>query len=301
MPKIEYVPKKFSDEHRQVIDRANTILRDYARRGYDLTLRQLYYQFVSRNWLRNTVQSYKRLGGIVSEARRAGLIDWSHIVDRTRNLRAASTWGSPADIVGACARQFDVDLWADQGFRVEAWVEKDALIGVLEVACRRHQIPYFSCRGYTSDSEVWSAAQRMRGHVKGGQKVMVLHLGDHDPSGIDMTRDIRERIELFGDVGENEVEIRRIALNMPQIEQYGPPPNPAKETDSRYRGYQELHGDESWELDALSPEVITELIHTEAERLIDETTWAEAVARREEGRRLLGAVSARWDELTEGL
>ena len=194
MPKIEYVPKKFSDEHRQVIDRANTILRDYARRGYDLTLRQLYYQFVSRNWLRNTVQSYKRLGGIVSEARRAGLIDWSHIVDRTRNLRAASTWGSPADIVGACARQFDVDLWADQGFRVEAWVEKDALIGVLEVACRRHQIPYFSCRGYTSDSEVWSAAQRMR---RSDQRIAERFIRSRSPDRIpyecSSTMNVRQR------------------------------------------------------------------------------------------------------------
>lgn len=298
MPCITYVPKTFTDAHRLVIDRANVVIEEYFAQGYDLTLRQLYYQFVSRNWLPNRDQSYKRLGSIISEARRAGLIDWERIVDRTRFLRSPSSWRDPSHIVLNCAEQFDIDWWAGQKYRPEVWIEKDALVGVLEVACARWHCPYFSCRGYTSDSEIWSAAQRMLGWRKAKQTPIVFHLGDHDPSGIDMSRDITDRLELFGG---GKIKVKRIALNMDQIEEFNPPPNPAKQTDARFERYQELHGDESWELDALNPETITALIADEMNEIIDDDPWADAEARRDEGRRLLGVVSGQWLELTADL
>lgn len=94
MPKICYEPKKFSADNLRIVELSEQICMAYATKGYDLTLRQLYYQLVTRNTFPNTEQSYKRLGSIVSDARRAGLIDWDHIVDRTRNLRQASGWES---------------------------------------------------------------------------------------------------------------------------------------------------------------------------------------------------------------
>jgi hypothetical protein len=135
MPKIAYTQKKFNQNHLRIIENANIIINEYAAQGYDLTLRQLYYQFVARDLLQNKQQNYKLLGTVVSDARRAGLIDWSRIVDRTRFLRDVTSWGSPEQIVAACADQFNVDFWANQDHRVEVWIEKDALIGVLEVAC----------------------------------------------------------------------------------------------------------------------------------------------------------------------
>lgn len=298
MPKTCYTPKRFNTEHREIIDHANEVIEEYRRQGYDLTLRQLYYQFVSRDWLRNTQQNYKRLGGIISDARRAGLIDWEAIVDRTRNVRTPSHWASPASIVRTCADQFDVDWWANQAYRPEVWVEKDALVGVLETACEPWHVPYFSCRGYTSDSEVWSAAQRLRAWARRGQTPVVIHLGDHDPSGIDMSRDIADRLRLFG---QGSIDVRRVALTMEQIEEVNPPPNPAKETDSRFTAYQEEYGDQSWELDALNPTYIGGLIADTLGELIDQAAWDEATERRDEGRRLLGEVATRWDRLTRNL
>jgi hypothetical protein len=312
MPMIQYVPKKFNAQHQEIVRQANEIIERYAAQGYDLTLRQLYYQFVAgdlfpESWRSaatgstNNEQSYKKLGSILSDARRAGLVDWNRIVDRTRIMREPPTWPGPESIVRACAAQFNVDLWDGQPSRVEVWIEKDALVGVLEVACREWQCPYFSCRGYTSDSAVWVAARRMMDTANGGQKVLILHLGDHDPSGIDMTRDIRERVELFAGKAHLDIEVKRIALNMNQVEEYNPPPNPAKETDSRYAEYRERFGEESWELDALNPETLTELIADEMRAVIEQEAWDAAVARRDEGRRLLGEVARRWNTLTQGL
>jgi hypothetical protein len=88
---------------------------------------------------------------------------------------------------------------------------------------------------------------------------------------------------------------------MAQVEEVSPPPNPAKVTDSRCAGYQDQYGDECWELDALDPNYIGELIAEHMEGLVDRAAWEAADARAAEGRRLLAAVSDRWDELSEGL
>src|SRR6266699_6899947 len=197
MPRICYVEKKFGASSLHVIRQANAIIADYAAQGYDLTLRQLYYQFVSRDLISTRQAEYKRLGEIINDARLAGLVDWDAIVDRTRSIRALPHWSDPAAIVKAAADSFAVDKWADQPCRIEVWIEKDALVGVFEPVCQELDIPLFSCRGYTSQSEVWGAARRLERYLKADQRVVVLHFGDHDPSGLDMTRDIAGRLSLF--------------------------------------------------------------------------------------------------------
>lgn len=305
MPKICYTPKTFSAQADGIIAHANQIIASYQQQGYDLTLRQLYYQFVSRDLFPETWQdattgstnnerSYKKLGDIISQARRAGRIDWDRIVDRTRFVRRPSSWNSPADIVASCAAQFDVDWWAQQTYRPEVWVEKDALVGVLEVACAPWHCPYFSCRGYASDSEVWAAGRRFKEYDRTGQTPIIFHLGDHDPSGIDMTRDILDRLELFAGT---KVEVRRLALTIDQVHEHNPPPNPAKATDSRYADYQENFGGESWELDALSPTILAQLVADEMGTIIDQAEWDEATDRRDTARRQLLAVSNHWTQV----
>ncbi len=293
MPLICYVPKSFRPDTKTRIDQANEIIAEYQAQGFKLTLRQLYYQFVSRDLIPNTVQSYKSLGDVVNDARLAGLIDWDAIEDRTRNLRSSPHWSSPRSIVRACADQFAVDLWATQEHYVECWIEKDALVGVIEGVCTELDVPYFACRGYTSQSEMWGAARRLIEREKSGKTTTIIHLGDHDPSGIDMTRDIQDRLDLFG----STATIHRIALNFDQVETYNPPPNPAKTTDARYASYEALHGTESWELDALEPSVIVDLIRNEIEAHIDWDTWEEAQERQKTGREQLGKVSRRWESV----
>lgn len=294
MPKIRYEEHGFKDATLAMIRQANEIIAAYQAQGYDLTLRQLYYQFVSRDLIPNKQTEYKRLGDIVSRARRAGLVDWAAIVDRTRTLRSLGAWESPEAIVRTCAEQFRLDPWNDQRAYVEVWFEKDALLGVFERAANQWRVPFFSCRGYTSDSEVWAAAQRLARKSRVKRPVVVLHFGDHDPSGLDMTRDIGDRLALFG---APRVEVRRLALNMPQIEEYDPPPNPAKETDSRFLGYQAAYGDSSWELDALDPPVLAALVSDAVSELIDPVAWEGTMIDEERHRGDLGGVADRWNEI----
>lgn len=301
MPLIKYINKNFSGKSQGLIVKASEIIEEYRDQGFSLTLRQLYYQFVARDLVENTQRSYKRLGDVLNNARLAGYIDWNAIVDRTRNLKAVSHWEGPAEMVETCVEQFSTDKWETQPCRVEVWIEKDALIGVIERVCKSNDVPYFSCRGYNSQSEMWRASQRLKNYyVDYGQNPIILHLGDHDPSGKDMTRDTDDRLYLFtgpNDDDESMITVKRIALNMDQIEHYNPPPNPAKVTDSRARAYIEKYGHESWELDALEPSVMEELIQGEIDAVRDLQKWDEAVEEEEGHREWLKAVSDNWEEV----
>ncbi len=276
----------------ELIDHVNGIVDEYQALGFTLTLRQLFYQFVSRPalGLANTFDDYKRLGRTVTDARRVGLIDWDAIEDRTRNVRSLPTWDDPSEIVGACADQYREDVWASQPYRPEVWVEKDALTGVIEGVSEEFRAPWFSCRGNVSDSEMYAAGKRFARVFNRGQVPVVLHLGDHDPNGLDMTRDIQDRLVMFA---RQEIEVHRLALNLDQTD--GLPPNFAKENDSRYATYVRQFGaTDCWELDALAPNVISDVVRTALNGLIDRDAWTGAIAGEDDNRSVLAAAADNW-------
>jgi hypothetical protein len=329
-----YETKKIGPERMAVIDAANAICEQYAAQGLVLTLRQLYYQFVARDLVPNEQREYDRLGDICRDARMAGLMDWDHLIDRTRNLQGWKSYRGPEEAVDELAQHYQRDMWATQKKRIEVWIEKDAAIGVVEGVCAANRVPYFSCRGYTSMSEMHDAAQRIRWHIEQGERVTILHVGDHDPSGLDMSRDIEDRLRTFisrdwaglhlgtgrwtrrdikssmqtwmaehgndhVSLGTSPWSVKRIALNLDQIEMYDPPPNPAKQSDGRFRRYvQETGLDESWELDALEPSVLSGLIQDEVDALRDDTVWAEADLQMETDRKALVGIKNWWDEVS---
>ena len=297
MPKIAYKKKKLRGATLATIKTANDIVEEYAAQDFDLTLRQLYYQMVARGHIENSQRSYKNFGNVIDDGRLAGLIDWDRIVDRTRNLQTVGHFDDPTDIMRAAAASYRIDKWARQPNRVEVWVEKDALTGVIDPVCRRLDLPYFACRGYTSQSEMWGAGQRLARWRRQGQTPIILYFGDHDPSGIDMTRDVIDRLQLFA----GGIRVDRLALNWNQVETYNPPPNFAKVTDTRAKAYIARFGGESWELDALDPTTLAGLIETAVAQFRDNRLWAEAVKEEEEGLRLLQEAADRWGEVTDYL
>ncbi len=298
----QYINKEFRGASLGVIRSCNTIIADYQAQGYTLTLRQLYYRLVAAALIPNTQQSYDRVGDIVKDARLSGVIDWDAIEDRTRNLSSLSHWDNPAEIIAGAADSYRLDKWEGQAYRPEVWVEKEALAGIVERPAQRNDVSVMACRGYMSQSEMHVAAIRFIGYLKVGQAPLVIHLGDHDPSGIDMTRDIAARLEMFisHHLGRT-IEVKRIALNMNQIEEYLPPPNPAKITDSRAAAYIARFGKSSWELDALEPNVLDRLIENTIVQYRDAALWRAAEARETQERSTLAQASNRWDTISKAL
>ncbi len=278
----------------EIIGQVNEIVTEYVAEGYDLTLRQVFYQLVARDIIPNKQSEYNKLGTAINNGRLAGLIDWNSIVDRTRRHEANAHWDSPSDILNDSVDQYAIDTRANQNDYLEVWVEKDALVGVIERACEPLDIGYLSCRGYVSQSAMWRAAMRFKEQEQlyGKLCTVLLHLGDHDPSGIDMTRDIQDRLTMFG----SDVEVKRIALDMEQVEEYSPPPNPAKTTDSRYATYRDEYGDESWELDALDPRVITQLITTQAADYTNASKRAKLMKKQEIERQEIRELADNWKQ-----
>jgi len=274
--KIAYVPNlRLGGTNQSLLTATNNIIEEYRVQKYTLTLRQLYYQLVVREVIPNKQAEYSKLSSVLTKGRMAGVVDWDAIEDRLRVPYRPATWDSPKDIIEQCAIQYRRDRMENQGVYLETWVEKDALSAVLRRAVKPYGCNIMVNRGYSSTTAMHDAFRRFVEPWQQGQIVKILYLGDHDPSGMDMVRDISARIETFvrgsTEVDENRVpfEIERLALTMDQIREYDPPPNPAKVTDPRAEAYIAEFGPVSWEVDALPPDVLNSLVEHGIQRMID--------------------------------
>ena len=224
-----------------------------------------------------------------------GIIDWSAIEDRLRKPYKPAAFDSPSDILTEAVKQYALPRQKDQAVYIEVWVEKDALSGVLRRITEKYHIPIMVNRGYSSASAMFDAFMRFvhRGAYE-ERPVKILYLGDFDPSGLDMIRDIYARISEFKDGYDDgsyvelmEFDIDHIALTYAQIETYNPPPNPAKLTDPRAKDFVREHGYTSWEVDALPPEVLNTLLEKAIIDLIDLGKYQTMLDREEEDREKL--------------
>ncbi len=272
MSKVCFIPKDFRKSSVELIEFMNTLIESYQDQGYTLTVRQLYYQLVARDVIPNDLNSYKRTAAIINDAKLAGLIDWDEIEDRTRDFIVRSRWTSVSSILDSCVRSFHMNMWQEQEYQVYVVVEKEALVGVLERTCNTYDVPLLAARGYPSSSVLYDFAQSHIIHKSMHKQHIIIHLGDHDPSGIDMTRDLTERLNLLCG-GPVNLAVERIALNYDQIEELRPPKNPAKDTDSRFENYRKKFGSSSWELDALSPQFLNDLVESKINEFIDFDEW----------------------------
>jgi len=297
--KAEFIPHKFYAKTASLIAECDAICTMYFQKNYTLTLRQLFYQLVTRNRIANTVKEYKNLGQLISDARYAGLIDWEHITDRVRVIQGNQHWAGPEDIIHSASETLTIDTWVGQKYRPEVWIEKDALIELARNVCEPLDIHYIAVKAYSSTSAMWDARKRFREYVRDGQTPLILHLGDHDYTGDDCSRHLKERMELLT---EHPVELRRLALNRDQIDKYDLPPQPGKNADPRFRGYVAKHKTTHvWELDALMPDVIERIIEDGIRQVLDEDLRSGFVAEQAEGRKLIGQVSENWPEITDFL
>jgi hypothetical protein len=252
-------------KNQEQLEIINEIIEEYADQGYILTLRQLYYQLVSRDIIANQQKEYAKLSTLLVKGRMAGVVDWRAIEDRIRVPFIPYWVEDIADAINDTIRQYRLDRQEDQDVYIELWVEKDALSGVLKKITSHYHINLMVNRGYSSCTAMYDAYKRLKEKEDEGKETYILYLGDHDPSGLDMIRDIKERLEEFG----VNPDVKHIGLTMKQIKQFNPPPNPAKITDPRAKEYIAEHGNTSWEVDALNPKTLHKLVRENVEKLID--------------------------------
>jgi len=280
-----------------ILDTAREIAQEYMSEDLTLTLRQLYYQFVARGLLPSSQKTYKRIGSVLTKARYAGLfpVDW--IDDRGRSSRLggatqddvnpkAGLYHAAQFITGAPSVYLGRDRWLNQQVYPSVWVEKEALSGIVETVAKDLGVSWMACKGYPSVSalrewlaQAWLATcgQRYIGahdyqrQFGGCRRAVILYLGDHDPDGLEIPlsaeRNLRKLMLVTG--WYVRVEVKRIALTLEQIREYNPPPFPAKVSARFARYVRETGLREAWELDALEPRVLRDLIQREANELFE--------------------------------
>lgn len=270
----------------------NNILEEYEAEGYKLSLRQLYYQLVSKNIISNNIAEYTKLSVLLTKGRMGGVVDWEIIEDRVRKPHLRGSWESPKSILRSALYSYRKDRQKGQNTYIEVWIEKDALSGVLKKVCEKYHINLMVNRGYSSTSAMYDSFKRFEEQIDKGKNCVILYLGDHDPSGLDMIRDIKERLDIFG----VDVEVKAIALTQSQIKQYNPPPNPAKIKDKRADNYIREFGRVCWEVDALTPQTLNSLVEKHLLNYIDMDLYNQVLKDEEKDKLLLEKVMDNWSD-----
>lgn len=316
--------RKWVANKREVLNAIIRICEDYDSQGYRLTLRQLYYQLVAKDYIPNHDKVYKKLSSLKDEVVYSGLVDWNIFEDRGRIPQRSYFEYSVEDALGRTKRSYALNKQNGQPNHIEVWTEKDAISDILSRVTRPLTIHLVINKGYSSSTAMYAAYDRFVDKLRDGKKIVILYFGDHDPSGLDMIRDINDRTLFFMNNGiqkDSELEevieawtmdgsdmsdacyaynhdedccrehsegdyfdssmaffkhhfkIVPIGLTMKQIEEYKPPHNPAKITDPRAKGYVKLFGQKSWEVDALTPPVMTKIVKDAIYDEMDQDTY----------------------------
>lgn len=297
--KEQFTHRIFKKKSEQLLGKILAITEQYMEAGYRLSLRQLFYLLTGTGVIQKTEQTYTNLGNLVSQGRLAGVIDWDAICDRNRSTSIAPHCEDIKEIIQSAKYGYAVDMWARQSNYVEVFCEKQSLEGVLEPVCSELDIPFSSNKGYSSSSAYYDASKRYLRAALDDKQLHVLYFGDHDPSGIDMTRDIDDRLNLFlstplentifseeelASIDPRPHEVHRLALNMDQVNSMHLQSAPGKIKDSRFEAYKARFGSHVGELAAIEPRVLAKLVRDAVEGLIDRKRWDEDKAREEKAR-----------------
>jgi hypothetical protein len=199
--------KYWEADKQQVINCIISVLKDYKSQGYILTLRQLYYQLVSKNIMPNDNICYSKLSSLLDDCRYSGVVDWDSIEDRGRVPYTPYFENSVKEALQRTIDCYKLDKRLGQDVYVELWSEKDAISNILKETVKDYTLTVGINKGFASSTAMYNAYMRFMPMMLEGKKVVVLYAGDHDPSGLDMVRDIRERLEYFMSKGSYKTKL----------------------------------------------------------------------------------------------
>ena len=266
----------------------NSIVKEYTEDGYKLTLRQLYYQLVKENIIPNDQKEYAKLSTLLKKGRMMGLVDFDVIEDRIRTPDIPFSANSPKNAIELVAEQYRVNRQEGQPKYIEVWCEKDALSNILSRVTKEYHLNLMVNRGYSSCSAMYDAHNRFdyNENYRHPEGSVLIYLGDFDPSGLDMVRDIDERLIEFNTF----VEVEHIALTYDQVEKYNPPPNPAKWKDPRAKDYIDQYGKVSWEVDTLNPKILNEILKNAIEKHLNFRQFNKMMMKEKEDKKILADI-----------
>ncbi len=233
--------------------------------GRPMTVRQVFYQAVARGLVAKTESEYKyTVGRLLTEMRLSDdpfalSIPFDWIADNTRWMRKPRSWSSVEDVLRETAQFYRRRLWDEQDAYVEIWLEKEALAGVVYPITEEWDVPLMVTRGYPSISYLHIAAEAI---TAAGKPAYIYYFGDHDPSGVDISRNVEGRLRQFTWAN---IVFERVAVTAGQVVEWSLPTRPTKKSDTRSKSF----AGDSVELDAIPPDELRNLVRACIERHID--------------------------------
>jgi hypothetical protein len=254
------------------------------------TVRQLYYQLVCRSLIAKTEAEYKAVVRLCTELRIAGRLPWNYLTDNTRWVHQVTQHSSMTDALQDTQKFYRRDLWKDQAVHCEVWIEKDALSGVFQQVTQEYGVELYPCRGYPSLTYLHSSAAGIAWEIQRGKHCRLYYFGDLDPTGADIPRNVRSRLQVFtwNALCENygyarmpgyqlvreRLTFEVVAVTAEQVERLNLPGRPTKRSDSRAANW----SGESVELDAIHPDELRRMTRELIEACIDPDEWQRSKA-----------------------
>ena len=250
-----------------------------------MTVRQVFYQLVGLGAISKTETEYKTtVIRLLTDMRLKGELPFSWLADNTRWMRKPRTFDSLEDALQLTAETYRRATFMNQPNYCEVWLEKDALAGVIYEETAKYDVPLMVTRGYASISYLHGAAETIAASRK---PAFLYYLGDFDPSGLDIPRNVEARLRQFAP--EAEIRFTRLAVTPEQITALKLPTRPTKASDSRARGF----AGESVEVDAIPPAVLRKLVHDAIEQHINQHSLALLRTAEESEREILQSMVSR--------
>jgi hypothetical protein len=263
----------------------------------------------------------QKVSRLLTKAREWSIIPWEWIVDESRELEEYMTWDDPDKFMDQWSRNYRLDFWKQQPFRVHVWSEKGTVRGLLGPVLDEYGTPFFNVHGFNSSTKVMEFAKDPNRHP-----IMVFYVGDYDPSGLYMSvKDLPERLEKYARLAGYEgshIEIRRIALLREHCTSALPSFSAGDKTeDKRFRWFITNYGDPRdvpklerprkewermewatrlWELDAMDPRDLRALVENAIRSMIDWRTWDRCAVEQEAQRGSMRHVIEQWRRAKAG-
>lgn len=218
----------------------------------------------------NTDKSYRALSDLLTRARLAGLIPFEHIHDPTRPVTQWNVHGHVGAFVreqmGAFLKKYWRDLQKSQPAHIEIAVEKNTASTAIERVAARYTIPVTSGRGFCSIPPRRGIAERFE--KSGKDRLIVLIASDLDPDGEAIAQSLAESMQR--DFGITKLDAIRVAVTAEQVKRFNlRPGGKAKKTSANYKKFHATHGDDVYELEALSPGDLQQVVEQAIEGVID--------------------------------
>ena len=278
-----FAPWSPREDTLDLLAKVNGIFVEYSAQ-LPLTNRQIFYRLVGAHGYDKTEKAYNRLCELLNRARRAGLVPFENIRDDGTISRSPGGWHSTDNFwwsVRAWARNFELHKGLDQPTYTELWVEASGMVPQAAAVAHDYGITVYSAGGFNGLTDKYETAQRLA-HEMANRPVVVLHVGDYDPSGCAIIDSLAQDIEAFTSELEpgGDLEFRRIVVTPDQIAAYGLPTAPQKHTDNRGE-----HMDETVQAEALPPDILAQEIRDACELVYDQDVARETAERGDAARR----------------